>query len=165
MCTEYTQNGKYITCRIQVEIIFIKLACAPYILSLVIFFALIGLSISGLICLGLWGSHSTCTNSCDGFEQCEIWCSNSCEDSCNSCFGAICGGTGGFIVGCADCGNCAPSCGMSCAKSCIDGCKKGGCDLGGCENLGFACEECGWSCEACGDGIKKDWQKSRDGCS
>ena len=44
MCTEYTQNGKYITCRIQVEIIFIKLAsCFPcVIIKLPLLLGLVG---------------------------------------------------------------------------------------------------------------------------
>ena len=62
-------------------------------------FAFIGLAISGIMSLGLIGSHGTCKNTSKSCHYCSNDWGHSCEDCFEGCFGSIFGALGGCLDG------------------------------------------------------------------
>lgn len=114
-------------------------------------FALIGLAISGIMSLGLIGSHGTCKNTSRSCHYCSNDWGHSCEDCFEGCFGSIFGALGGCLDGCVECEG----------TGCIGGFFHGlwhGCDneFNGLRGCVESCKECGEGYKECGQGVAND---------
>lgn len=126
--------------------------------------AVIGLSLGGLLSIGVVGSHSAC----EGVNGC-FGCIKMCSGGCGGCLSWWITPVKPFLYGCCGCFGITCDDGCIYDWSCTDGCDGGcfnGCDNGldecnkGCGNCGYS--KCTQGCTECSNGCESDCDHTQE---